>query len=119
MSSEEYKIIMERLDLIEFRQELLFSNTGIDRSIYEYGLSRMQYNAIMDLMDECRREIDKGQHYSHATFESKIYDIVPNHYGDYHMCEELAKGFMDEGRWEEVFMELYGDMPKYSYLKKE
>lgn len=44
MSSEEYKIIMERLDLIEFRQELLFSNTGIDRSIYEYGLSRMQYS---------------------------------------------------------------------------
>lgn len=35
------------------------------------------------------------------------------------MCEELAKGFMEEGRWEEVFKSLYGDMTKYSYLKKE
>lgn len=33
------------------------------------------------------------------------------------MCEELVKGFRDENRWEEVFDNLYGEMPKYSYLK--
>jgi len=35
------------------------------------------------------------------------------------MCEEIAKNFMLDGRWEEVFMKLYGDMPKYSYLKRD
>lgn len=35
------------------------------------------------------------------------------------MCEELAKGFRDENRWEEVFDNLYGEMPKYSYLKSK
>ncbi len=119
MDNEKYKKIMERLDLIEFRQELLFNNTDIDRSIFEYGITRPQYKAIMDLMDQYRNMIDNGQDCSHGEFESKMYAIVPDHHGDYHMCEELAKGFMVEGRWEEVFMELYGDMPKYSYLKRK
>lgn len=119
MNKEQYEMIMERLDLIEFRQGLLFNNTEIDRSIFEYGITHLQYRAIMDLMDEYRAKIEKGQSCSHGEFESKMYDIVPEHHGDYHMCEELAKGFMDEGRWEEVFMKLYGDMPKYSYLKRK
>lgn len=119
MSNEQYVEIMERLDLIEFRQELLFNNSETDRSIFEYGLTRKQYKEIMDIMDEYRKKIDSNQSCSHAGFEQEIYRIVPEHEGDYHMCEELAKGFMEEGRWEEVFKELYGDMPKYSYLKKE
>lgn len=119
MSNAQYDAVMERLDFIEFRQELLFSNTGLDRSIFEYGLTRNQYRAIMNVMDEYRDLIDNGQSCSHHGFENKIYDIVPSHNGDYHMCEELAKGFMEDGRWEEVFMTLYGDMPKYSYLKKD
>lgn len=119
MSNEQYREIMDRLDLIEFRQELLFTNTDIDRSIFEYGLTRIQYQQIMNLMDKYREKIDRGEHCSHAVFETEIYGIVPEHHGDYHMCEELSKGFMDEGRWEEVFMDLYGNMPKYSYLKKE
>lgn len=119
MSEEQYKTILERLDLIEFRQELLFNNSDTDRSIFEYGLTRKQYKLIMDVMDEYRNKIDNNQKCSHAGFEQEIYAIVPDHEGDYHMCEELAKGFMEEGRWEEVFKSLYGDMAKYSYLKKE
>lgn len=119
MSNEQFKTIMERLDMLEFRQELLFNNTGVDRSIFEYGLTRAQYTAVMNLMDKYREKIDNGQQCSHGTFEREMYDIIPEHDGDYHMCEELAKGFMEEGRWEEVFMTLYGDMPKYSYLKRE
>lgn len=119
MSNEQFDMIMKRLDFIEFRQELLFSNSDLDRSIFEYELTREQYRAIMDVLDEFRDLIENGKDYSHRGFENKLYAIVPEHDGDYHMCEELAKGFMDDGRWEEVFMALYGDMPKYSYLKKE
>lgn len=119
MNNEQLDAIIERLDYIEFRQELLFSNSDLDRSIFEYELTREQYRAIMDVMDEYRNLIENNKNYSHYGFEDALYAIVPKHNGDYHMCEELAKGFMDDGRWEEVFMALYGDMPKYSYLKRE
>ena len=119
MNNEQLDAIIERLDYIEFRQELLFSNSDLDRSIFEYELTKEQYRAIMDVMDEYRNLIENNKNYSHYDFENALYAIVPKHNGDYHMCEELAKGFMDDGRWEEVFMALYGDMPKYSYLKRE
>ena len=119
MNTEQYVGIMEKLDFIEFRQELLFSNTELDRSIFEYKITRIQFKSIMDLMDEYRDMIDKGEKCSNHAFEQRMYKIVPEHDGDYHMCEEIAKNFMLDGRWEEVFMVLYGDMPKYSYLKRD
>ncbi len=30
-------------------------------------------------------------------------------------CEYLAQSFMEDGRWEEVFATLYGEMPKYKF----
>ena len=68
-------------------------------------------------MDKYRNAIENRKSVSHGRFESEIYEIVPSHSGDYHMCEYLARAFMDEGRWDEVFPALYGDMPKYNYLK--
>lgn len=118
MNTEQYKEIMDRLDLIEFRQELLFSNTDLDRSIFEYRITRTQFKAIMNLMDEYRDMIDNGKSCTNAEFEQRMYKILPEHNGDYHLCEEIAKNFMLDGRWEEVFMNLYGNMPKYSHLKK-
>ena len=119
MNSQQYEEIMERLDFIEFRQELMFSNTDIDRSLFEYKITREQYRAIANLMDEYRALIDQGENCSHHVFEQRMYEILPERHGDYHMCEEIAKNFMLDGRWEEVFMNLYGGMLKYSYLKKE
>ena len=43
MDAKEYNKIMERLDFIEFRQQLLFDNDDVSRSIFEYGLTREQY----------------------------------------------------------------------------
>lgn len=119
MNNAQYQEIMEKIDFIEFRQELMFTNSGIDRSIFEYKITRAQYRAIMDLMDEYRDLIDNGEKCSHYGFEQKMYEILPEHNGNYHMCEEIAKNFMLDGRWEEVFMTLYGDMLKYSYIKEK
>ena len=119
MNTEQYKDIMDRLDLIEFRQELLFGNTDLDRSIFEYKMTRTQFRDVMDLMDEYRDLIANGKSCSNVGFEQRMYEILPEHDGDYHMCEEIAKNFMLDGRWEEVFMKLYGYMPKYSYLKRD
>lgn len=118
MQEKEYKEILEKLDFIEFRQDLLFDNSRIDRSIYEYRITRSQYKLIVKLMDEYSSRIFNHESCSHSGFERRMYEIVPEHVGDYHMCEEFVKGFYDDGRWEEVFVELYGDMLKYSNLRK-
>lgn len=49
-----------------------------------------------------------------AYFNKKVYEITGK-YGDYHFCEYLAKAFMEDERWEEVFPALYGHLPKYQY----
>ena len=88
MDAKEYNKIMERLDFIEFRQQLLFDNDDVSRSIFEYGLTREQYKRIMALMQDYRERIERGEKCGHGGFE-------------------------------EVFDNLYGEMPKYSYLKSK
>lgn len=108
----------ERLDFIEFRQELLFSNTEVDRLLFEYKITHDQYREIMDLMDEYRVAIESGEKVFHTSFEQSVYGIVKHLEGNYHFCKYLTRAFMNEGRWEEVFINLYGDMPKYKGLEK-
>lgn len=103
----------ERINQLEFKTELLFSNTAVDRFVFESDITREEYRAIMDLMDLFRAKLDDGQNVSNCEFESAIYEIVPSKYGDYHFCEIIARLFAEEGRWEEVFPALYGHMPKY------
>lgn len=105
------------IDYIEFRQNLLFDNNNLSRLLFESELTNYEYKEIMDLMDKVRNKLAKNQVVSHVEFEQKMYDILPNHNGDYHLCEYLARAFMDDERWEEVFPALYGDMPKYQHLK--
>lgn len=38
--------VEERLDLIEFRQELLFENSDFTRTLFNYGVTRQQYKEI-------------------------------------------------------------------------
>lgn len=111
--------IEERLEFIEFRQQLLFSNSETDRLLFEYNITKNQYKEIMGLMDEYRTliESDSGKNY-HGIFEQRIYDIAEHLRGDYHFCEYITRAFKNEGRWEEVFINLYGDMPKYKGLNK-
>lgn len=107
------KDIEDRLNRIEFRQDLLFENTPISRLLYEYNISETEYTAIMDLMDEYRTKIESRKNVSSAEFEQRIYELVPSVSGDYHFCEYIAKEFAEDGRWEEVFPSLYGHLPKY------
>lgn len=118
MSLENEKIseLEERISQIEFRQQLLFDNDEISRLLFEYNITQKQYNDIMDLMDKYRMDIGKKESVSNSRFETEIYALVPQHGGDYHMCEYIARTFMDAGRWEEVFPALYGNMQKYKHI---
>lgn len=107
----------DRLDYIEFRQQLLFDNDGLSRLLFEYQITEPEYKSIMDLMDSYRSKLEKGEKIYSGEYEQKIYELIPSRNGDYHFCEYLVQAFYEEHRWEEVFPALYGDSPKYSYLK--
>jgi hypothetical protein len=97
----------------EFRQDLLFFKSAVNDMLYEYKILKKQYDQIMDVMDNYRTLIDHNKPVSHGKFEQEIYEIVPQHKGNYHFVEYLTAAFKEEGRWDEVFDKLYGDMPKY------
>jgi hypothetical protein len=112
---EKNKELQNRVDFLEFRLELLAEKTNATGLLFERKINQVQYRKIMDLMDSYRYKIDNNIKVNHSTFEQEIYDILPDNHGDYHLCEALAQAFMEDGRWEEVFPKLYGDMPKYKY----
>ncbi|MDE7431217.1 MAG: DUF1878 domain-containing protein [Lachnospiraceae bacterium] len=114
-----FEELEKKIEMLEFRQKLLFDNDDLSRLLFEYNITHQQYRDIMDLMDSYRDDIDNKKEVNNSNFEDAIYKIVPEHFGDYHMCEYIARAFMDTGRWEEVFPALYGDMPKYKFLMEE
>ena len=108
-----FDTLEERLDYIEFREELLYNADSVSRVLFEHQLTDSEYKAIMNLMDNYRYKLEKGEQVSNAAFEQEVYKIVPFENGDYHMCEDLVKAFAENNRWEEVFPALYGGMAKY------
>lgn len=76
--------LLERLDFIEFRQELLFDNSPFSRHLFEGKVTRQQYSDILDLFDSLRESIDGGNEISSVHYESEISRIVPQREHDYH-----------------------------------
>lgn len=110
--------LTKEVEFLKFRIGLVASKTHINQILYEYEVNQSQYNAIMDLMDEVRKELDEHKEYSNVTFEQHMRSIFPERddpRNDYHFAEDVAQAFMEDGRWEEVFPALYGDMPKFKY----
>lgn len=111
------KDLEERLDYIEYRQELLFDNGPFSRLMFEYEVTRDQYNALIDFFSSYRKLIDNGESLDSSIYEARIGEIVPHHKHDYHFAEFVAQVLHEEGQFKEVFEELYGDAPKFkSYL---
>lgn len=113
--------LREEVEFLKFRIDLIASRTHTNQVLYEYNVNRTQYNAIMDLMDDVRKELDEHRDYNRVTFEERMRKIFPDRdapRNDYHFAEDITQAFMEDGRWEEVFPALYGDMPKFKcYLE--
>jgi hypothetical protein len=105
----------QRLDLIEFRQQLLFDNDSYSRLLFEYNVTREQSNAIYGLFDTYREQIDNGESVHHGSYEHAIYDIVPQHRHNYHFAESIAQTLHEQNRYEEVFEAVYGDSVKFQH----
>jgi len=111
--------ILERLDLIEFRQQLLFDNDPFSRLLFEHEVTREQYHNILSLFDSLRERLNNNERISSVNYESEIYRIVPHREYNYHFAEDVAKTLHEQGRYEEVFEALYGHVPKFqTYLQK-
>jgi len=103
----------ERVKFLEERVELLIEIADPEKDpfvhlVLEAGLTKDQMDKILDLMDKMREEINASKPVSHHQFESKIYEIVPSKYGDYHFAEAIISTLRETGRYEHV----------YEYMKK-
>ena len=114
------KLLEDKIQHLEFRILLLKDRNNTNDLILDYNITQEQYSKIMDIMDEFRKLIGEGKEVHHGTFETKIREIVNNRQDmDYHFCEDIARAFMEDRRWEEVFPKLYGDMDKYQCLMQD
>lgn len=94
---------------------------NIERTFREYNITKDEQWKIMDVMDKYRERIANGVSVSHVEYENDIISIFGGDISamrhtpaiEYHFCEFVAKAFMEDRRWEEVFPALYGDFPKY------
>lgn len=95
--------------------------SNINATFREYNITKEEQIQIMDVMDKYRDRIAKGMKVHNAEYENDIISIFGGNISamthnpaiEYHFCEYVAKDFMEDGRWEEVFPALYGDFPKY------
>lgn len=93
----------------------------VEQLFKQYGISKDEQRKIMDVMDKYRNRISNGERVSYSDYESDIISIFGGYIEathrqpaiEYHFCEFVAKEFMEDGRWEEVFQALYGEFPKY------
>lgn len=110
--------LQEKIDFLSFRLDLIANRTPVTELLYEYNVTHEQYTKIMDLMDSLRSKLDSGEKISHGEYETEMKKIMPGPEYDYHFAEAMARAFMEERRWEEVFPALYGDFAKYkTYLQ--
>ncbi|CAH2213311.1 DUF1878 domain-containing protein [Tepidibacter aestuarii] len=105
--------IMRKFDFIEFRQDLLFRNTGLDRVLFEYEITRKQYDDLKDLMNNYEVLISKNEEVNHNQFEQDIYNIVIQHSGNTYFVESLVLEFYKQGMYKAVFTSLYSHMDKF------
>lgn len=103
----------DRLDFIEFRQELLFRNKESDRTLFNHNIKRKEYDDILKLMDEYESKIMKNEEIQNAVFEESIYKIVPSLNTNYNFCEQLTRDFSKDKMYSNVFKKLYGHLDKY------
>ena len=94
---------------------------NVDQLFKEYGVTKDEQRKIMDVMDKYRIRISNGENVSYSEYESDIISIFGGNRQamlrqpaiEYHFCEFVARDFMEDGRWEEVFHALYDKFPKF------
>jgi len=118
MDDERVKSMEDKIEHLEFKLNLIFHESNINRLLFEYDITEKQYSLIMTLMDEIEEKINKEVSISNSEYETKLGEITEKE-GDYHFAEYIARAFWEDERWASVFPYLYGDFPKYKHIINE
>ena len=112
--SERVEELMAEVTQLKYRVRLLAGLVDLEREPFtvlnlSHELTERQASSILDLMDETRQAIEKGEDINHHKFEQKVYDIVPTENGNYHFAENIVSALNEESRYDDV----------YEYMKKD
>ncbi|MEC2444803.1 hypothetical protein P9W93_26380, partial [Bacillus cereus] len=58
---DEIEQLKQQVAHLTFKQNLLFTNGSVERLVFDYDLTQIQFTQIMDLMDEYRKMIGEGR----------------------------------------------------------
>ena len=92
-----------------------------DKTFRMFRVTKEEQQKITEVMEAYGNRIAKGETVSYSEFERDIISVFGGNIVamkhepsiDYLFCEYVAKAFMEDGRWREVFYALYGKFPKY------
>lgn len=96
--------------------------TNVERVRRSYNINDNQYSKIMDVMDEAARAIKNGEEYTNYTLERKMVPIIklsnPDKVIEYHAVQDIVSAFLEDGKWEKVFLTLYkDDLSQKTYIE--
>ncbi|MED3821329.1 DUF1878 domain-containing protein [Priestia aryabhattai] len=100
--------LLKRLDLIEYRQELLFRNDNFSRFIFQNKITRQQEEEIKELLESLAERLENNVLISKNSYETKFYEICPQSKYLYHDAENIIKSLCEDGQYIELFIALYG-----------
>jgi hypothetical protein len=95
--------LFQKLDFIEFRQELLFRNTDLDRLIFENKFTRLEYEELLQLMDMFNKNMIGNV--NKDEFESTVLNVIQSRNED--LPKMLAYEFYKQNKYINVFSNLY------------
>ena len=103
---------IEKLVLhLAFKIELLQENVlieGVAGHILENDITKEQFKELNNLMEKMRKSIQDMKIPDKAQFEVEMYKILPTINESHKTCELIAKAYMEEGSYKDVYPFLYG-----------
>jgi len=105
LSNEELETRIKRL---EYRVKELVGLVDDEKDAFSHfilseELKEEDSDAIFDLMNKTRSEIDAGSPPSFTEFEDRVYRIIPSRRNDYHFVARLVRSLK---RYEDVYNHL-------------
>lgn len=87
----------------------------------DYNVTVEELNSVKTIFDDYFRKFMSGQQVERTSFSDSIGAVLPNLTGIIvtYFAENIAKAFLHEGKWTDLFWALYGDIPKYKVLKRQ